>query len=242
MGREDQRLGKKGEFRIFGELLTRDLTVYYPLFDVEGIDCIVRNKNGKHIDIQIKTRKDTKLWDVSGLKPRANFFIVVYVTEPKDQFWVLPSEEFIKFSKTVTYNGKKISRLIINSSNEEGFLKYQGDYGFKNIINFGEFNGVPFKSKNSVLMKKHIDVPHYKMQDFYPIVLEILKVSNKPLKRKEIVAKVREQIYDKLEDADKEILKSGGQRWEKTLMWAISHLSMQKSIISKTKNQWELRK
>jgi len=72
------------------------------------------------------------------------------------------------------------------------------------------------------------------------MIIEILKAQNAPLKRKEIVAKVKEQIYDKLSDADKDILKGGNQRWEETLLWAITHLAKQKTIISKTKNQWEL--
>ena len=80
------------------------------------------------------------------------------------------------------------------------------------------------------------------MEDFYPMIIEILKAQNAPLKRKEIVAKVEEQIYDKLSDADKEVLKGGNQRWKETLLWAITNLAKQKIIISKSKNQWELKK
>lgn len=97
-----------------------------------------------------------------------------------------------------------------------------------------------FNSKNSDVTKKHISATHYKMQDFYPIILQILKL-NKPLKRQEIVTKVRKQIYDRLSETDKEILKSGGQRWEETLRWAITHLAKDGVIVSKIKNQWELK-
>ena len=79
------------------------------------------------------------------------------------------------------------------------------------------------------------------MENFYPMIIEILKAQNAPLKRKEIVAKVEEQIYDKLSDADKEVLKDGNQRWKETLLWAITHLAKQKIIISKSKNEWELK-
>jgi len=244
MGKEDQRLGKKGEFRVFGELLARDLTVYYPLFDVEGIDCIVRNKSGKHIDIQIKTRKEERLWDVPELKPREDLFIVLYVTETgetkNDKFWVLPSEDFVKFSRTHIVRNKKIYRLQINKSNEDELQKYTGDVGFNRIVNFGRSEKSHNQIKNHVATKKHISVPHYKMEDFYPLIIEILKAQNAPLKRKEIVAKVEEQIYDKLSDADKDILKGGNQRWKETLLWAITNLAKQKIIISKSKNQWEL--
>lgn len=241
MGKEDQRLGKKGEFRIFGELLTRDLTVYYPLFDVEGIDCIVRNRYGEHIDIQIKTRRNTKLWDVIELKPRPNFFIIVYVTEPNDEFWVLPSEEFVKFSKINVHNGKRIFRLTINNNNEEKLLKYHGDYSFKNIINFDGTLEKSDKPKNMQLTKVRINRVHYKQGDFYPIIIQILKKANRPLRRQEIRELIKEQLYTNFSEADKEKLNGGGERWEKTLMWAISHLAMDKVIVSKIKNKWELK-
>lgn len=136
MGREDQRLGKKGEFRVFGELLSRDLTVYYPLFDVEGIDCIVKNKQGAHIDIQVKTRTDSKLWDVNDLKPRDDLFIAVCITEPKEQTWIIPSKVFQQVSINTSYKGRKLNRLIMNKKNEKELLEYQGDYGFNSLIDF----------------------------------------------------------------------------------------------------------
>jgi len=170
MGKEDQRLGKKGEFRVFGELLARDLTVYYPLFDVEGIDCIVRNKSGKHIDIQIKTRKEERLWDVPELKPREDLFIVLYVTETgetkNDKFWVLPSEDFVKFSKTHIGRDKKIYRLQINKSNKEELQKYIGDVGFDRIVDFGRSEKVHNQIKNHVATKKHISAPIIKWRTF----------------------------------------------------------------------------
>jgi hypothetical protein len=134
MGKEDQRLGKKGEFSVFGELLVRNLTVYYPLFDVEGIDCIVRNDKGAHIDIQVKTRRLVKLWDVSELKPREDLFIACCLIEPKEQIWVIPSKIFQELSTTINYKGRKISRLIMSNQKERTLLEYQGDYGFNSLV------------------------------------------------------------------------------------------------------------
>lgn len=238
MGKADQRLGKKGEFKVFGELLARNLTIYPPLFDVEGIDCVVRNKNNAHIDIQVKTRTDNKLWDVSELKPREDLFIIVYVTEPKEQFWVLPSKIYDQYSRKIKYKGKKTSRLIINKNNESALHEYYGDYAFDKLVDFGTGKHNFSKTKN--VLKPHIQAEHYKQPDFYPIVMGILKSAGRPLKRQEIVNKVKEQIYERFSDADKVTLKNGDERWKNTLRFAISHLAMQKKITSKTKNQWQV--
>lgn len=241
MGKEDQRLGKKGEFRVFGELLSRNLTVYYPLFDVEGIDCIVRNEKGEHIDIQVKTRTDIKLWDVAGLTPRSDLYIVILVMKPEEQIWVIPSEVYMKLSRTHTAEGgKKVSRLIISSGNEEELQKYNGSFGFNKLVNFISATDKSRRSVTTTEIKPRISAQHYKQADFYPIILQTLEKSKAPLGRQEMIDRISEQLSDKFSDADKAILKGGRVRWRSTLRFAISHLAMEKQIVSKGRNQWQL--
>jgi len=144
-------------------------------------------------------------------------------------FSFIGDDSYKKFEENVNHLLKPIN-----------LQKHTEDYALKKIPSFEGSEKVYNQIKNHVATKKHISVPHYKKEDFYPLIIEILKAQNAPLKRKEIVAKVEEQIYDKLSDADKDILKGGNQRWKETLLWAITNLAKQKIIISKSKNQWEL--
>ena len=59
MGKDTQLLEKQGEFYVFHKLLGREIAMYVPIFDIEGIDCIIRTPKGTHIDIQ--TRKNANL-------------------------------------------------------------------------------------------------------------------------------------------------------------------------------------
>ena len=45
--------GKRAEFLVFGELIRRNADVYLPIIDI-GIDAIVRQLDGTHLDIQVK--------------------------------------------------------------------------------------------------------------------------------------------------------------------------------------------
>jgi len=146
-------------------------------------------------------------------------------------FTFIGDESYKKFEENVNHLLKPIN---LQKSTE--------DYAPKRIIDLEDQKKYIIKQKIMLPLKSIYLHPHYKQKDFYPMIIEILKAQNAPLKRKEIVAKVEEQIYDKLSDVDKEVLKGGNQRWKETLLWAITNLAKQKIIISKTKNQWELKK
>jgi len=71
--------GKIGEYQFIGELLRRNLDVYLPIADIRGIDCIVRSRTGKYIEIQVKTRVTSgvgkEIFDFKDFKPRNSFFL-----------------------------------------------------------------------------------------------------------------------------------------------------------------------
>ena len=77
--KETQRTGKEGELRVIGELLRQGFNVYTPMVDIEGTDCVIKQKNS-YLDIQIKTRERARLllFDVKRFTPRDNFFIICY--------------------------------------------------------------------------------------------------------------------------------------------------------------------
>ena len=87
--------GKSCEHRIFSELLKRGFDVYLPIVDDKGVDCIVRNGNGSHIDIQIKGRKPRWIFTLGKVEPRDNYF---YIFMPPDQeIYVVPSSVIAKW-------------------------------------------------------------------------------------------------------------------------------------------------
>lgn len=49
-----QQKGKRAEFMVFGELITRGANVYLPVIDV-GIDAILRVKSGIYREVQVKS-------------------------------------------------------------------------------------------------------------------------------------------------------------------------------------------
>jgi hypothetical protein len=132
IGGETQKTGKRGELTVIGELLKRGFDVYIPVVDTEGIDCIVKTKSGKYIDIQIKTRYERPLFDVNVFHPRDNFFIICYWLKEKDEFWIIPSKVF-KENSTLIKKYKRY-RLILG---ETGSKKRKELWMYRN--NFDQF-------------------------------------------------------------------------------------------------------
>ncbi|NYZ75545.1 hypothetical protein H0O03_04770 [Candidatus Micrarchaeota archaeon] len=139
MGKETQILGKQGEFFVFQKLLERELPVYAPLFDIEGIDCIIRTPRGQHIDIQVKTREKDALFDISGrFEPRDDFFIVCFLAG-EETAWVLPSKVFYKYCIKTSVKGKPLHRLIVGKEKRKELAQYTNDLGFDSLV---EYSGV----------------------------------------------------------------------------------------------------
>ena len=125
MGRLSQRVGKGGELAVIGKLLDENMNVFQPLIDVEGIDCVVRRRDGQYTEIQIKTRSPTVKYHynyiVHNLKPRPNFYIVCHV-KGTDEYFVLPSKVFAQESTKVAARNAYILRLA--GSRKDRLRKY----------------------------------------------------------------------------------------------------------------------
>lgn len=98
MPRTPMVTGKIGELHVFGELLRKGVNPYVPLVDREGIDAVIRRRDGSYIELQIKTANtpQTPRWfGVQNLKPKHQLFIacVALATEPVET-WIIPSQVF----------------------------------------------------------------------------------------------------------------------------------------------------
>ncbi len=118
--------GKRIEFWIIGEMMKEGLDVYVPLVDDMGIDAVVRQSEGKFIEVQIKARSkdvipgDAALFASIRHEHRENYWFVFY-SEGMDTKWIMSSEEFIeeanqnntgknKGKRSIWFNGKRKNR------------------------------------------------------------------------------------------------------------------------------------
>lgn len=115
--------GKRIEHWVVGKMLKEGLDVYLPLVDDDGIDAVVRRKDGTFVEIQIKARSssvtagDAALFAAISHEKRINYFFIFYA-ERLDKTWILTSEEFIRESyqnkkgknkgrRSIWFNGRK---------------------------------------------------------------------------------------------------------------------------------------
>lgn len=98
-----QQKGKLGELWVFGKLLDAGVNVYLPLVDEEGIDAIIRRRDRRLLEIQVKSTraKDQAGYFNAYLEPREDLFVVCVDLSPLDEtpsqppeVWVFPSEVF----------------------------------------------------------------------------------------------------------------------------------------------------
>ena len=134
--------GKRIELWIIGEMMKEGLDVYIPLVDHMAIDAIVRQSNGKFIEVQIKARSNSVIKGDAGLfaaiphEPRENYWFVFY-SERMETKWIMSSKEFIAEAhqnkkgknvgkRSIWFNGKKTNKE--NGKYEEyvkpQFVKY----------------------------------------------------------------------------------------------------------------------
>ena len=120
--------GKRIEYNLIGKMLMEGLDVYIPLVDDHGVDCVIKKRNGKFIEVQIKARSnevtdgDAALFGClqHGPKPIKNFFFVFY-SERLESMWIMSSEEFLnecvtnktgknKGRHSIWFNGNKTDK------------------------------------------------------------------------------------------------------------------------------------
>ncbi len=115
--RHSAGFGKRIEYYIIGLMLKEGLDCYVPLVDDDGIDCVIRKKDGKFIEIQIKARSnDVKMGDAALFaalehEKRENYYFVFY-SERLKKTWILSSEEFLQ-ECTTNKSGKNVGKRSI---------------------------------------------------------------------------------------------------------------------------------
>lgn len=84
-------LGKAFEYRIITELLQNGFEVFLPTVDDRGVDCLIKNKAGQYIEMQIKgRRRDARnIFNISPFTPRSNYFFAIIPTDQKT--YIVPS-------------------------------------------------------------------------------------------------------------------------------------------------------
>jgi hypothetical protein len=121
--------GKEGEYKVITKLMREGFPVYVPTLDVHGVDCVIKNKHGRLIEIQIKTRTGESFNKEFVIKrefiPNKDFFVCCYLID-KDDIWFIPSFVFSKLCNRE--NGSCI--LTMNLENEKELTGYRGERGF----------------------------------------------------------------------------------------------------------------
>jgi len=128
--------GKRQEYRVIAELLGRGYDVYQTLVDDKGIDCIIRGKDRKYWDIQIKARsreaKQPRFFAALSFKPQDNY-IFIFFSEPENRYWIVPSEDLAKLgsrNKTGKNQGK-LSVSFPRARPSKKFVAYEDENGWK---------------------------------------------------------------------------------------------------------------
>ena len=116
-----QQKGKQAEFLVFGELIKRGAELYLPVID-RGIDAIIKKKDGKYLQIQVKSTeapeqagwfnvKELEQYEGKGL-----FIVCVEMSKEPPEIWVLPSEVFMEHAtRSRSKEGSYQYRLGIDS-------------------------------------------------------------------------------------------------------------------------------
>lgn len=118
--------GKAGELRVFSEILRRGATVFMPLADTQGVDAIVRRKDGTLLEVQIKTHATDYManwFDVYDVeKYETDRFVIVGVNmfvEPPET-WIFPAEAFMDYStRSSVSEGSLVYRLDLEAKSRK---------------------------------------------------------------------------------------------------------------------------
>lgn len=93
------RFGKRIEYLVISLLLKEGFDVFLPVVDDQGIDAIIRNRNGKIIDLQIKARSNAAEFPaIIHPKIRENYYFIFYAEKLK-RIWLMPSKDFIAHTR-----------------------------------------------------------------------------------------------------------------------------------------------
>jgi hypothetical protein len=125
--RHSAGFGKRIEYWIIGRMLKEGLDVYIPMVDDDGIDAVIRRKDGKFITVQIKARSSTVIQGNAALfaaidhEIRENYWFIFY-SERLDSTWIMTSDEFVEYAvqnktgknagkRSIWFNGKRRNKV-----------------------------------------------------------------------------------------------------------------------------------
>jgi hypothetical protein len=138
--RDTASFGKRQEFRVIAELLSRGFDVYIPLVDDIGIDCVLKIKDDRYIDVQIKARssKAKTQYRFPGLKINAkpNYYFIFYF-ESRNEYWTIPTLELVNLCYC---NKDKYDFAIpkkIDEQKRPELLRYINEKGFELLRSTG---------------------------------------------------------------------------------------------------------
>ena len=115
--RHNAGFGKRMEYYVMGRMLKEGIDIYVPLIDDNGIDAVVRKKDGTFIELQIKARSEDVVFGDAALfaaithEHRENYFFAFYSAR-MDKIWIMSSKEFIEES-VQNKNGKNTGKRSI---------------------------------------------------------------------------------------------------------------------------------
>jgi len=104
--RTSQQKGKLAEFLVFRELVKRGADLYLPVIDA-GIDAIIRQEDGTHLDMQVKATEEgwsPTVWVPDDPQLRQRLVIVwVDMTESQEnpEVWIFPGDIFVEYSTKI---------------------------------------------------------------------------------------------------------------------------------------------
>jgi hypothetical protein len=110
-----QQKGKRAEFLVFGELISRRADLYLPVIDI-GIDAIIRKEDGTCLQIQVKSTEASEqagwfnVWDLELYEGKGLSIVCVDMSKEPADIWILPSEVFMEYATV--------------SKSKEGWNKY----------------------------------------------------------------------------------------------------------------------
>ena len=95
---------KEGTQYVLDRLMQLGVNPYLPTMDVEGVDAIVRQQSGTHLEVQVRTSTQAhypRWFRMQRLEPRPNLYIVCLALGPEGQpmeSWIVPSEVFARWA------------------------------------------------------------------------------------------------------------------------------------------------
>lgn len=149
------RWGKAIEHYIIHELLKNNFEVFIPVVD-DGVDMIVKDKQGGYVDIQVKSRNitnDEDFFYMKDFKPALNFFIVCHNIN-KDGFIVIPSIIYDRHSHEEIINKKKRKAISFKKLKMYGYHDKKGLDLLKKALN-NPFNKISSLEKIKEQIKEN---------------------------------------------------------------------------------------